>query len=368
MQERNLIEVDYSQNADHTRFAVQAYAALVLARNQQAPLGALRGLFERRSDARSGLPLVQLAVALDKMGDKPRAQQALQAGLGVKRSDGWMADYGSPLRDQALILALLQENNLASNQVDQRLFALSDELAANRWLSTQERNALYLAGRGLLGKPEGQWQARLDSGGEVREFNNAESGMKLEGPLLMSPLTVQNQGSETLYQQLTLSGYPRQAPPAGGNGMEIRREYLGMNGQPLDVRNLRSGELVLVHLALKASTAVPDALVVDLLPAGLELENQNLAQSAASLDNASSAVKEWRESMQNASLVHQEYRDDRYVAALKLDGYGTSHLLYLARAVTPGTYRIPPPQVESMYRPNLQAVGEGQGEMVVRGR
>ncbi|PIK78910.1 alpha-2-macroglobulin [Pseudomonas sp. 382] len=368
LQERNLIEVDYSENAEHTRFAVQAYAALVLSRSQQAPLGALRSLFERRADARSGLPLVQLAVALDAMGDKPRAEQALQAGLGISRSKGWMADYGSSLRDQALILALLQESKLASNQVDQRLFALSDELAANRWLSTQERNALYLAGRGLLGKPEAPWKARLDSAGEVREFNDVEAGMKLEGPLLASPLTVQNEGSETLYQQLTLSGYPRQAPAAGGNGMEIRRDYLGMNGQPLDLHNLRSGDLVLVHLALKTSDRVPDALVVDLLPAGLELENQNLAQSAASLDNASSAVKQWRESMQNASVVHQEYRDDRYVAALKLDGYGTTHLLYLARAVTPGTYRVPPPQVESMYRPNLQAVGDGQGEMTVKAR
>jgi len=368
LQERNLIEVDYSENAEHTRFAVQAYAALVLSRSQQAPLGALRSLFERRADARSGLPLVQLAVALDKMGDKPRAQEALQAGLGISRSKGWMADYGSSLRDQALILALLQESNLASNQVDQRLFALSDELAANRWLSTQERNALFLAGRGLLGKPESPWKARLDSAGEVREFHNGDSGMKLEGPLLASPLSLQNEGSETVYQQLTLSGYPRQAPAAGGNGMEIRREYLGMNGQALDLNNLRSGDLVLVHLALKASDAVPDALVVDLLPAGLELENQNLAQSAASLDNASSAVKQWRESMQNASVVHQEYRDDRYVAALKLGGYGTTHLLYLARAVTPGTYRVPPPQVESMYRPNLQAVGDGQGAMTVIGR
>lgn len=368
MQERNLIEVDYSQNADHTRFAVQAYAGLVLARSQQAPLGALRSLFERRADARSGLPLVQLAVALDKMGDKQRSQQALQAGLAVTRGKGWLADYGSALRDQALILSLLQENNLAANQVDQRLFGLSDELAANRWLSTQERNALFLAGRGLLGKPEGTWKARLDSAGEVREFDNNDSGMKLEGPLLASPLTVQNQGGDTLYQQLTLSGYPRQAPAASGNGMEIRREYLGMNGQALDVRNLRSGDLVLVHLALKAQDQVPDALVVDLLPAGLELENQNLAQSAASLDNASSAVKQWRESMQNASVVHQEYRDDRYVAALKLDSYGTTHLLYLARAVTPGSYRVPPPQVESMYRPNLQAIGDSQGEMIVRAR
>ncbi|MBH3427531.1 alpha-2-macroglobulin family protein [Pseudomonas alkylphenolica] len=369
LQERNLIEVNYSKNAEHSRFAVQAYAGQVLARTQQAPLGALRSLFERRSDARSGLPLVQLAIALDKMGDKPRAQQALQAGLAVSRSsDDWLGDYGSPVRDQALILALLEENNLASDSLDARLFELSDQLAANRWLSTQERNALFLAGRGLLTRPEGQWSARLDSAGEVRELNAAQSGLKLEGPLLATPLTVHNQGGDTLFQQLTLSGYPRQAPAASSNGMSIRREYLGMNGQALDVRALHSGDLVLVHLALTSASRVPDALVVDLLPAGLELENQNLAQSAASLENASSAVKEWRESMQNANVVHQEFRDDRYVAALNLEGYGTTHLLYLARAVTPGSYRVPPPQVESMYRPNLQAVGESVPELVVKGR
>lgn len=368
VQERNLIEADASQDIEHTRFAVQAYAGLVLARSQQVPLGALRSLFERRADARSGLPLVQLAIALDQMGDKPRAQQALQAGLSVPRSDGWLADYGSALRDQALILALLQENDLAGKQLDQRLFALSDELAANRWLSTQERNALFLAGRGLLGKPQGKWQAQLDSGSETRALSDTQSGLELEGSALASPLVVRKQSGETLYQQLTLSGYPRQAPPASSNGLEIRRDYLTLQGRPLDLGNLRSGDLVLVHLALRARTLVPDALVVDLLPAGLELENQNLAQSAASLDAASSAVKEWREAMQNANLVHQEFRDDRYVAALKLDSYGTTHLLYLARAVTPGVYQVPPPQVESMYRPNLQAIGETQGQMVVKGR
>lgn len=163
--------------------------------------------------------------------------------------------------------------------------------------------------------------------------------MKLEGPLLASPLTIQNEGSETLFQQLTLSGYPRQAPVARGSGMTIRREFLGMNGQALDIKALKSGDLVLVHLAVTANTQVPDALVVDLLPAGLELENQNLAQSAASLENASSAVKQWRESMQNAAVVHQEFRDDRYVAALSIDQYSTTHLLYLARAVTRGPTR-----------------------------
>jgi len=369
VQERNLIEVGYSDNAEHTRFAVQAYAGMVLARSQQAPLGALRSLFERRSDARSGLPLVQLAIALQKMGDQPRADQALLAGLAAQRNaNEWLADYGSPLRDQAMILALLEENDLAKGQREERLFTLSDQLAASPYLSTQERNSLFLAGRLGFAKPETNWQVSLTGSGGVRELNNQQSTLELDGKLLSSDLALSNQGEAPVYQQLTVSGYPQVPPAAGGNNLSIRREYLGMNGQPLNLRNLNSGDLVLVHLAVSAKQRVPDALVVDLLPAGLELENQNLAQSAASLENASSQVKEWRESMQNASLKHQEFRDDRYVAAMNLDGYGTTHLLYLARAVTPGTYRVPPPQVESMYRPNWQAVGETPVDMVIKGR
>ncbi|QLC73623.1 alpha-2-macroglobulin family protein [Pseudomonas sp. LPB0260] len=369
LQERNLIEVDYSQDGNHSRFAVQAYAGYVLARSQQAPLGALRSLFERRGDAQSGLPLVHLAVALQKMGDAPRAEQALAAGLARGRdSQRWLADYGSALRDQALILALLEEHELAAGSREQRLFALADEVASQRWLSTQERNALFLAGRTLLGKPEAAWTAQLQSGAFAFSLSDAQPGLKLEGEQLAAPLTISHAGAAPLYQQLTLSGYPREAPAAGGENLSIFREYLGMDGRPLDLGALNSGELVLVHLTVAAKQRVPDALVVDLLPAGLELENQNLAQSAASLADAGSAVQEWQRSMQSARLKHQEFRGDRYVAALDLYGHGTTHLLYLARAVTPGSYRVPPPQVESMYRPNWQALGESPGRLVVRER
>jgi uncharacterized protein YfaS (alpha-2-macroglobulin family) len=369
VQERNLIELNYSDNAEHSRFAVQAYAGYVLARSQQAPLGALRSLYERRADAQSGLPLVQLAVALQKMGDQPRADELLAAGLARGRDNQhWLADYGSPLRDQALILALLEEHDLAANSREERLFNLADELAGQQWLSTQERNALYLAGRNLLSKPEPNWRAALQSGSFAFELSDALPALKLEGSELAAPLSISNPGDAPLYQQLTLSGYPAKAPLASGENLSIYREYLGMDGSPLDLEALTSGELVLVHLAVAAKQRVPDALVVDLLPAGLELENQNLGQSAASLEDASSAVKEWQKSMQNAAIKHQEYRGDRYVAALDVNGYDTTHLLYLARAVTPGSYRVPPPQVESMYRPNWQALGEAPERMVVKER
>lgn len=267
VQERNLIEVDYSDNANHSRFAVQAYAGYVLARSQQAPLGALRSLYERRSDALSGLPLVHLAVALQKMGDQPRADAALAAGLARSRErDNWLADYGSPLRDQALILALLEEHELAASSREARLFALADEVAGQQWLSTQERNSLYLAGRNLLGKPEPNWHAGLHSGAFEFELSNSQPGLKLDASELAAAMSISNPGSEALYQQLTLSGYPAKAPTAGGDNLSIYREYLAMDGSPLDLSALQSGELVLVHLAVAAKQRVPDALVVDLLP------------------------------------------------------------------------------------------------------
>ncbi len=119
---------------------------------------------------------------------------------------------------------------------------------------------------------------------------------------------------------------------------------------------------------MRATEAVPDALLVDLLPAGLELENQNLAQSSASLTEASSALREWQEAMQNADIVHQEYRDDRYVAALAVPAHEVRHLLYLARAVTPGRYVVPPAQVESMYRPEWQAYSDTPEVLQVKAR
>jgi uncharacterized protein YfaS (alpha-2-macroglobulin family) len=192
--------------------------------------------------------------------------------------------------------------------------------------------------------------------------------VKLDGASLSEPLSLSTGFADKLYQQLTISGYPTSAPAARGNNLSIERGFYGLDGRPLDLSNLASGQLVLVHLAVRAEERVPDALVVDLLPAGLELENQNLAQSAASLDDASSAVKEWQKSMQNAAIKHQEFRDDRFVAALDVNGYDTTHLLYLARAVTPGTYRVPPPQVESMYRPAWNAVGAAPAQLVVRER
>ena len=56
-------------------------------------------------------------------------------------------------------------------------------------------------------------------------------------------------------------------------------------------------------------------------------------------------------------IKHSEYRDDRFVAAVSLQRWRSTDLFYLVRVVSPGTYTVPPPYLEDMYRPEIRAIG-----------
>lgn len=87
--------------------------------------------------------------------------------------------------------------------------------------------------------------------------------------------------------------------------LHIERHFLDAKGNTRPLSSLKSGELVMVWLDVWADKNVPDALVVDLLPAGLELENQNLANSSASLSDSASEVPGIVEP--NAAAGHTAY-------------------------------------------------------------
>jgi uncharacterized protein YfaS (alpha-2-macroglobulin family) len=364
LQEPGLMTVRYSDDAPASRFAAQAYAALVLARQQKAPLGALREIWTRHEQARSGLPLLQLGIALKTMGDAPRGEQALKLAMSTPRQDRdrWLGDYGSALRDDALKLALLEENKLLPEAQNALLSSLADEAYGQRWLSTQETNALFLAGRTLQDLP-GSWQAQTSLQAQPLAADKAQT-RNLTGDQLAA-LQVSNTGSQPLWLRLDSSGYPLSAPQPAGNVLDIERQVFDTRGQQKSLTSLRSGELVLVKLEITATRNVPDALVVDLLPAGLELENQNLANSSASLQENGEAVQNLLNQMQQADIQHIEFRDDRFVAAVAVNEGQPVTLVYLARAVTPGTYQVPQPQVESMYVPQWRATGAASGPLTV---
>ncbi|WP_312274622.1 alpha-2-macroglobulin [Pseudescherichia sp.] len=365
LQDPGMMAIRYSDNDQASKFAVQAYAGLVLAQQQKAPLGALREIWQRHDQAASGLPLVQVGIALKLMGDGERGDQAVALGLKTPRQDDtrWLADYGSAIRDNALMLSLLQENNLLPNEQNRLLHTLSAQAFGQRWLSTQESNALFLAGRTLAASP-GNWQAQTSLAGEALSGDRART-LPLTADTLAA-LQVTNTGSAPLWLRLDTSGYAQYAPSPSSNVLHIERQILGTDGKSKSLSALKSGELVLVWLEVKASQSVPDALVVDLLPAGLELENQNLASSSASLQESASEVQNLLNQMQQADIQHMEFRDDRFVAAVAVNEGQPVTLVYLARAVTPGSYQVPMPQVESMYVPQWRATGEASGPLIVR--
>ncbi|UXY12198.1 alpha-2-macroglobulin family protein [Kosakonia sp. ML.JS2a] len=364
LQDPATMAIRYSDDLPATRFAVQSYAALVLARQQKAPLGALRDVWQRHEQAKAALPLMQLGVALKLMGDAQRSEQAINLALKTSRvqNNRWLADYGSDLRDNALMLALLQDNNLLPQVQTRLLTTLSEQAYGQRWLSTQESNALFLAGRNLQ-NASGSWQAQTSLDAAALGGDNAQS-RNLDADQLAS-LQVTNSGSTPLWLRLDSSGYPDHAPTPSANVLRIERNILGTDGRSKSLSSLKSGDLVLVWLEVSASQNVPDALVVDLLPAGLELENQNLASSSASLQDSGSEVQELLNRMQQADIQHMEFRDDRFVAAVPVSEGQPVTLVYLARAVTPGHYQIPAPQVESMYVPQWRATGATSGSLTI---
>ncbi|MFQ2312266.1 alpha-2-macroglobulin family protein [Aeromonas dhakensis] len=351
----------WSSAPEHSRLAYQAYSAYVLARVGKAPLATLRLVWEQQADhARSGLPLLHLSLALSAMGDEQNAAKALSRALATERGDDYLGDYGSQLRDGALELSLLRQHKLAADRWPALSAKVADTLAHRQWLSTQERLALLRLARF---DPAVDWQAKVTSSLGSGPLSGS-APLQLGAPEALAASTVTNEGKGSLYVQRTLIGYPEQAPARLSKGMSVTRSWFNSDGQRFDPTKVKVGDLVVVRLNVSSESAVPDALLVEMVPAGFELENPALGNSIK-LEELSIEGKPAWQSEWNDYLKHQEFRDDRYTAALDLSEGSNQQLVYLMRAVTPGRYQVPPTQVEDMYRPELRAVGEDIHEVTI---
>ncbi len=349
----------------HLRFAYQAHAGYVLARVNRAPLGTLRALYDNeRKNTLTGLPLVHLGLALAMQGDKLRGEKAIAEGFAFKGDRvGYLGDYGSPMRDIALMIALTHERGYAKPAFDARVVDLGRELDARRnrgwlYLSTQEQVALARLGKALMAAQDkrvsGTWHV---DGGEEAAAAAKIVGRLFDYDTLAKGVRFDPQGTPPLYASLEISGVPRTAPAADFSRIKIERKWYGTDGKPWTPAPLKEGEALIIGVSITADTDMSDALLTDLLPAGLEIENFNLSDARQWADVVVDGI-EITDRANAAEVVHEEYREDRYVAALKLRAGDTARVFYLVRAVTPGSYTTPPPLVEDMYRPELRGVGK----------
>ncbi len=366
-QRGNMYGQGYSQYPKHASFAYKAYAAYVLSRVNRAPLGSLRTLYDHhRKTVKSGLPLTHLGIALFNQGDQVKGKQAINLGIKKPRNDYfYLGDYGSRLRDLTLINYLLNKHPIMPELTANLIFQLGDELAHRDYLSTQERNALFRTGVLLKSKPQQAWQGNL-------VLDTIETVLKqkgtyhknFQGDKIPQTVSFNSQATVPLYLQYGIQAYPRTAPAMQMETIQVARNYYNLQGQQVGLEQVTSGDVFLVHVNVTAKKRIKDALIIDLVPAGFEIENQNL-ENNLKIDRFRIG-KETILRMQNYSRVkYEQYLDDRYIAAIDLDKNRSQHVFYLMRAVTKGNFVNPPPYVEDMYRPYIRGIGRSFNNVAI---
>jgi hypothetical protein len=365
----------------------RAYALYVLARNGRAPIGELRYYADAKLD-KLGSPLAkaQLGAALSMMGDKPRAEAvfaAALAGLDAKPASAVLrSDFGSDLRDRAAVVTLASETGIAKPETPRLVSLLARAYAARGVTSTQEQAWMVLAANAVAD--------------EAKALTLTVGGAPHAGPLVrrLTPadlgkggLTITNETDTPTDVLITVTGSALTPEPAISKGFKIERAYYTTTGTRLDLKSaeggraeVRQNDRMVVVLTVTGQEKMGRVLLVDRLPAGLEIENPRLVEGGDTKGLAWLA--------KTTAPEHAEFRDDRFVAAFNFlpaglrnaggdgDGPGgeggegaegdpaaapaagggsTATVAYVVRAVTPGVFVHPATTVEDMYRPERHA-------------
>lgn len=362
---------------------VRAYAAWILARKGQANAGDLR-YFHDSSMPEQALAAAHLGAALDAMGERARAGQAFDAArrnlsewaakegedararetarrLGKKLNLPPRTDsYGSRLRDTYAIAALMAGGGRGTAvpallDTTSLLDTRADET------NTQEKAWMLRAAATLAPKA-----AKLSVTVNGNPVGNGDPvAVPVTPATLRTGLSLANQGETGLYRTLSVEGVPVDPVPATQAGISLRKSFYTPGGQALDLSALKQNDriIVLVEGNAAEAAAAGDYAILDLLPAGWEVEG---------VVKAGGAGYRWLGTLSWTNIA--EGRDDRFVAAINLPtslegdanalrGPGGFDLhkqwgfrvAYAVRAVTPGSFALPAAVAEHMYLPKVKA-------------
>ncbi len=337
-----------------------AYGLYVLAKNGAAPIGDLRYLADTKlNNLATPIAKAQLAAALALVGDRGRAERVYGAALEDLKPKPVLVfgrtDYGSSLRDAAALVSLASEGNAPRATLTSAVERVEAARGLTPYTSTQENAWLVLASRAIAKEAN---TVSLDVDGSpvktalYRNYTAADVAAK--------PTKITNTGDTPLQVVVAVSGAPVTPEPAASNGFKIERNYFTLDGKPADVAKAKQNDRFAV--VLKITEARPEfgrIMVVDYLPAGLEIDNPKLVSSG------DTGTLDWIEDGKEPQ--NTEFRDDRFNAAIQRAGNDSPvfTVAYVVRAVSPGKYVLPQAYVEDMYNPSRYG-RTGTGSVEVR--
>src|SRR3546814_5864986 len=129
---------------------------------------------------------------------------------------------------------------------------------------------------------------------------------------LASGVRFDPEGTPPLYASLEVAGVPRNAPEPDFSQIKVERKWYVTDGKPWKPAPLKEGEALIVAVRVTTDRAMPDALLTDLLPAGMEVENfrsEKHTSELQSLMRISYAVFCLKKKTYNTHHIHQHAKE-----------------------------------------------------------
>ena len=318
--------------------AAQAYRLHAMALAGQVRLGAARRLMEALADMPTQLSRAQLAATFARGGDTARAEQAFTAALAATGRRFWFYDYGSASRDLLATTTLLRESGLLPERLNQVMSTLPGPDFTPDRTSTQEQSWAVLAAQ-VLG--QGTRAATIAVNG------NALPPRSVVMASLTGPGVARNLGAAPVWQSVSINGIPREPLPAAREGFRVTRRFFALNGEPLNLDQLRQNASFILLMEVRSETNDRhEAMLIQGLPAGWEIATRLPAGDIAGMP--------WLGTL--TEVDSQPALDDRYAAAITITPQRPfARVAVRLRAVTPGTFELPGGEAQDMYRPGIFA-------------
>jgi uncharacterized protein YfaS (alpha-2-macroglobulin family) len=341
--------------SDEGNRSVNAYICYVLSIAGRGECSWVERLAEEAEDM-SAQAKYHIAAAAFRLGKRGLSRKLIGMDVVLPKTTALSGSLSSRARDAAVLLDVLLEIDPDSASIPNLMRIILERRRGGRWCSTQENSFALLA----LGK----YAKRF--GSEKPDFTAVVSGAgeKLSTFTHEKPATVQLM--ENASAKLEVSGegrcfytlFRRGTPPDGNveesdNGLIVRRHLYDRDGKALAHDKIRRGQTVVVEINIHADRFVPNVVVTDMLPAGLEIENPRIA----SRDRTGWLAKG------NLNPEHIDMRDDRLIIFTEARKK-TGTYRYVARAVACGEFSLPPIAAECMYDGSIASVN-GKGKIRV---
>lgn len=353
--------MNYSNQRSSRDPHVMAYVQYVLARIGDIQPSVVRYFADNHGRSiETKLGYGHLAAALKLVGETQASEEYFQRALTTFRPEGiqwrWYHDFGSNMRDSATLAALIAESAPNSERAQRVIEALDKAFDQRAYFSTQEQAWLLLATHSLS---QNGGDLHLAINGKALPIRPAPLRYSLKPEAIRHGFDVENRGPQTIRAIQSIRAVPDAPLPPVANGFEINRTFLTLDGKPVDLANIRQNDMLLVVIEGRSVNKIDhEALIVDLLPAGFEIENAAIGGFEGGKDMDFLPAK--------TNFLYEAARDDRYVAALNLGNYARKFATsYIVRAVTPGVYQLPAVFVEDMYKPQYHARGD-VGQVTIR--